>query len=78
MGGTFCGCLHDTRGDKEFTVQINNKDLPSIIVLQNVVRGYMERRKIVGLTKLRFQKGTDRRQKRGNNVVINKKKTAAA
>ena len=77
MGSTFCGCLHDTRGDKEFTVQINNKDLPSIIVLQNVVRGYMERKKIVGLTKLKF-KSTDRRQKRVNNVVINQKKTAAA
>ena len=77
MGGTFCGCLHDTRGDIEFTVQINNKDLPSIIVLQNLVRGYMERKKIVGLTKLKF-KSTDRRQKRVNNVVINQKKTAAA
>ena len=70
MGGTSCGCFQDITRENEFTVQITHEDLPKITALQSILRGYMERKKIVGLTKLRFAKTQGRRQKRPNNIVV--------
>lgn len=68
--GTTCSCLNqDFLVNNEFKVEVTKKDLVSVICLQNVMRGYMERKRITGYTRLKFAKTSERRNKREVKIV---------
>ena len=60
-------CLKET----EFRVTIGPKDIKDIVLLQNVLRGYIDRKKTVDYTKLKFANKSSRTKKKAIGISNN-------
>ena len=49
-------CMKDNRaGDSEFKVEVKSKDVPNIIRIQSVLRGFLDRKKTVDYNCMKFR-----------------------
>jgi hypothetical protein len=49
--------------DSELKVNLTAQDLPKVITLQNIIRGYLDRKKSVEFSNLRFATANKRKNK---------------
>ena len=71
--GNCMSCIKDNRNvEGEFKAAQDIKDLDSVITLQSIIRGYLDRRKISEYTKLKFAKSSTWSRKRSQGVTKSK------
>lgn len=64
MGGNF-SCFRDTRNKQaDISINFSKEDLNRIIFLQSLLRGYVDRRKAVEFSKLKYSKKSKARDKK--------------
>jgi hypothetical protein len=70
--GTCNYCMRDS-SEMVFTVDVKKEDVSKIICMQNIMRGYLERRKVVEFSKLKFAKNGIRGRNNTRGKVFHSK-----